>query len=202
MAIPIDFLEANANYGKPEGWRDDQCTSLPVYQGEVKDEQSGEKYPNIISKWKFTPEELEELNRNGGEFFLNMIIPVMVPVSLFVVDPFAEQIRTVVNIAGKGCLLQDLRADFDDADGKPNYYRGGCMYFKIPDEKVYERLESLCDAGITFPLSYLTLNSKGESLDSGSFIDCTVNELSTKKAKDGMSATIFFNTIQSHQDGK
>ena len=68
---------------------DEQCSSLPVWKGSVGIE--GESFPAIISKWKMSPEELAEANRNGGEVFLSITGQGMPPVSVFVGSPFEEE---------------------------------------------------------------------------------------------------------------
>lgn len=55
MAEACGFEEANDNLGPPEGMSYDECTALQICRAEVKD------YPIIISCWKLTQEELDEI---------------------------------------------------------------------------------------------------------------------------------------------
>jgi hypothetical protein len=104
MALPVQFPEmTNPALGKPEGWTDDQCMSLPVWQGPIQIDDTGTTAMGTISKWKFSKEDLEEINRTG-EVYLSVIFgrnvmdpnspngyreeAVMVPVCIFTEHPW------------------------------------------------------------------------------------------------------------------
>lgn len=48
---PVKFPESNKTFTKPEGWTDEQCESLHVFQGEGQ----------IISCWELSDLDLEKL---------------------------------------------------------------------------------------------------------------------------------------------
>lgn len=48
---PVEFSEQNKVYTKPEGWTDEECEPLPVFQGEGQ----------IISCWELSDEDIEKL---------------------------------------------------------------------------------------------------------------------------------------------
>lgn len=54
--LPTDFKYRNLYLGKPKTMTDEECTSLPVWT-------DGEQF---ISFWRFSKEDLEEVNRTGG----------------------------------------------------------------------------------------------------------------------------------------
>lgn len=59
MAFPASFEESNAVLGPPQGMDEDEVSSLCI----LRAEQDGA--PVVISCWKLTKEELEEINRTG-----------------------------------------------------------------------------------------------------------------------------------------
>jgi hypothetical protein len=83
--LPVDFPERNFVYGKPLGWTDEQCSDLPVFKGNTTD-----GFPVIISCWKFSKEDLEEIQRTG-KIYLSITSDGMPPVSLFTENPFVQQ---------------------------------------------------------------------------------------------------------------
>lgn len=60
MAVPASFDESNDVLGRPVDMSDDDCAPLSIYR-HVPDEG----FPLMISCWKFTKEELDEINRTG-----------------------------------------------------------------------------------------------------------------------------------------
>lgn len=75
--IPVEFAEKNFTFGRPSGTTEDQCGSLPCYKGT----ESETGWPVIISAWKMSPEELEEVNKTGV-IWLRIYSSGMYPVSL------------------------------------------------------------------------------------------------------------------------
>ncbi len=79
---PTSFAESNRALGRPRDMTEEQCEPLSVYVGVRSDE-----LPVVISCWKLTPEELEEINRTG-RVWLHVIGRSMPPVILQVETPF------------------------------------------------------------------------------------------------------------------
>lgn len=72
MANPIDFEGSTDHFGPPAGM-EDQIGWLHCFRNGV----------NVVSAWQFSPEELAELNANGGVAFLSVrsgatVFPVFV----------------------------------------------------------------------------------------------------------------------------
>lgn len=65
MAIPSSFAESNCVLGPPEGATEQQIASLSVFRGTLKDTT-----PIVVSCWKVTQAELEEINRTGRLWLL------------------------------------------------------------------------------------------------------------------------------------
>lgn len=84
--LPTTFKGSNFIFKKPKDWTDEQCTDLPVFKGTSKDED-GIDSPVIISCWKFSKEDLEEIQKNGC-IYLSIAGTAMPPVSLFTENPF------------------------------------------------------------------------------------------------------------------
>lgn len=57
---PVDFPEKNFTFGPPPGVSEAEVGNMPCYKGKESD-----GWPVIISAWKPTTEELEEINRTG-----------------------------------------------------------------------------------------------------------------------------------------
>ncbi len=79
---PVTFPEQNISLGKPEGMTDEQCGSLPAFQG-----HDPEGFPVIVSCWELSPEELEQVQETG-KIYLVVISPTQPPLSLRVDSPF------------------------------------------------------------------------------------------------------------------
>lgn len=83
--LPVDFPERNKVFTKPESMTDEECSDLPVWQGKTTD-----NFPCIISCWKFSKEDLEEIQKTGC-IYLSITGNGMPPVSLFTENPFVVQ---------------------------------------------------------------------------------------------------------------
>ena len=60
MAVPTSFDESDAVLGRPSEMTDDQCGPLSIKRVEYSDGT-----PVVISCWKLTQEELDEINKTG-----------------------------------------------------------------------------------------------------------------------------------------
>lgn len=80
--LPTTFKESNTVFGKPADMTDEECMDLPVWAG-----KDGLGFPVIISCWKFSKEDLEEIQRTGC-IWLSITGQGMPPVSLFTEHPF------------------------------------------------------------------------------------------------------------------
>lgn len=80
--LPITFNESNFVFTKPIGMTDEQCSDLPVFRGYTDEGQ-----PVIISCWKFSKEDLDEIAITGC-IYLSISGASMPPVSLFTENPF------------------------------------------------------------------------------------------------------------------
>jgi len=80
--LPTSFEQQNFEFHKPADMTDEQCSSLPVFMG-----NDTEGTPVIISCWKFSKEDLEEIAQTG-HIWLSITGQGMPPVSLFTEHPF------------------------------------------------------------------------------------------------------------------
>lgn len=80
--VPASFDESNAVLGKPEGMTDEQCPPLSVLRV-----MSSDSIPLVISCWKLTKEEVEELLKTG-RLWLIIYGMTMPPVALTVNKPW------------------------------------------------------------------------------------------------------------------
>lgn len=78
MAHPIGFREANGIIQRPTNLSAVECSSLELFRDG--------KY--CISRWQLTDEELEELKRNGGKIYLEVMGVTQPPVLISVLTPF------------------------------------------------------------------------------------------------------------------
>jgi hypothetical protein len=76
------FDEENCVLGPPKGVGHDRCESISVWKGPLENGT-----PVVISCWKLTKEELEEVNRTG-RVWLMVWGESMPPVALKGVNPF------------------------------------------------------------------------------------------------------------------
>lgn len=85
--LPTTFEGSNFTFTKPKDMTDEQCMDLPVWKGEVSIDEAGNTAPAIISCWKFSKEDLEEVQKTGC-IYLSITGYGMPPVSLFTENPF------------------------------------------------------------------------------------------------------------------
>lgn len=88
--IPTTFDQQNKIYTKPEGWIDEQCSDLPTWEGSVKVVGTEMEIPAIISCWKLSYEDLQEIQKTGC-VWLSITGKVMPPVSVSVENPFVNE---------------------------------------------------------------------------------------------------------------
>lgn len=62
--FPISFDESNGVIDKPPNVDREVCDALSVWRGDIPIE-SGEVIPGIVSCWKLTKEELDQINKTG-----------------------------------------------------------------------------------------------------------------------------------------
>lgn len=84
--LPTTFESSNFVFTKPMDMTDEQCSDLPVFKGKTSD-----GYPVIISCWKFSKEDLEEIEKTNC-IYLSITGNGMPPVSLFTENPFDKSI--------------------------------------------------------------------------------------------------------------
>lgn len=85
--LPTTFEGSNFTFTKPKDMTDEQCMDLPVFKGQTTD-----GFPVIISCWKFSKEDLEEIQKTGC-IYLSITGYGMPPVSLFTENTFAESVQ-------------------------------------------------------------------------------------------------------------
>lgn len=85
--LPVTFPEQNTIYGKPEDMTDEQCVSLPAWKGDMLIDENGNTAPAIVSCWKLSKEDLEEINLTG-QIWLCVTGTQLPPVSVFTENPF------------------------------------------------------------------------------------------------------------------
>ena len=76
----IKFPGATFDLVKPEGWTDEQCSSLPAARG-VTDTNM----PYILTAFKPSKEDIEAINR-GEPIYLQVLGTTFAPVALYTVD--------------------------------------------------------------------------------------------------------------------
>jgi hypothetical protein len=84
----VKFPEQTTVFGKPAGWKDEDCYGLPVAQT-VYTNSDGKNVACLISCWELMPEELAEIQQSG-KIYLSITGKGMPPVSLSAVNPFPE----------------------------------------------------------------------------------------------------------------
>lgn len=89
---PISFPQQNHVLGKPEDMTDDECSPLPTHHYNQPIE--GKLYPAIISCWKLSPEELEEVQRTGV-VWVSILGKTLAPFIVFTQNPFASEEPTL-----------------------------------------------------------------------------------------------------------
>jgi hypothetical protein len=78
------FEESNVVLGRPQSMTDEQCGPLSVWRGVCAD-----GVPRVISCFKLTKDELEQINRTG-RVWLFVIGETMPPVALQTAHPWKE----------------------------------------------------------------------------------------------------------------
>lgn len=83
--LPTSFNEENGVLDAPKGMSPDECEPLSVWRGPMDDGT-----PVVISCWKPTKEELEEIQRTGRVWIMVMgnTMPPILPVGL---NPFVSE---------------------------------------------------------------------------------------------------------------
>ena len=84
----VKFPQQNTIFGKPAGWKDEDCYGLPVSATYYLNSKE-EPVPCLISCWEITPAELAEVQRTG-KIYLSITGIGMPPVSLSAVEPFGD----------------------------------------------------------------------------------------------------------------
>lgn len=88
---PISFPQQNKTLVKPEEMTEEQCLPLPTHHYEqvigFDEEHQPIKFPAIISCWKLTPEEHDEIQRTGI-VWVNTLGETLAPFSVFTKNPF------------------------------------------------------------------------------------------------------------------
>lgn len=84
--LPTSFDESNAVLGKPADVDHDDCSCLAVLKTE-----NVKGFPVVVSCWKMSAEELEEINRTG-RVWLTVMGLSMPPVILNGVKPLGEEL--------------------------------------------------------------------------------------------------------------
>ncbi len=77
------FDESNGVLGKPDSMSDAECQALSVWRGTCKG------LPLVVSCWKLTTEEWEEI-RKTGRIWLQVIGESMPPVALTTQHPWRK----------------------------------------------------------------------------------------------------------------
>jgi hypothetical protein len=85
MAEPASFDQSNAYLGRPADMTDAECAPLSIAR--VKD--AGGR-PVVISCWKLTKEELDEVNRTG-RVWLGVVGFTMQPAWILGTSPFGAE---------------------------------------------------------------------------------------------------------------
>lgn len=77
----ISFPEANTELVKPKDMTDEQCMSLPAFQGKTP-----EGFPVFVTQWIPNKEDLEALNK-GEPLYLAVLSTTFPPLSLYTMNP-------------------------------------------------------------------------------------------------------------------
>lgn len=81
--VPCSFDESNAVFGRPSTMNDEECVALSALQT-----ATDKGLPVVVSCWKLTIEELEQVNRTG-RIWLTICGDMMPPVCLDGFKPFS-----------------------------------------------------------------------------------------------------------------
>lgn len=84
--LPTTFEGQNLVFGKPANMTDEQCFSLPAWKGVIPIDDKGTTVPAIISCWRLSKEDMEEIQKTGV-VWLSVIGDSLPPVSVFTENP-------------------------------------------------------------------------------------------------------------------
>lgn len=87
----VRFPECNVQYNPPKGF-EDEMEPLPAWKGEVR-YQDGTRQTEVISCWKLSPEEIEEVKKTG-EVWLSIHGEVVPPVRIDGIKPIAQFVHS------------------------------------------------------------------------------------------------------------
>ena len=65
MAVPTSFAESNAVLDKPPSMSYDECAAISIMRGSVGLGGTENRMPVVMTCWKLTQEELDDINRTG-----------------------------------------------------------------------------------------------------------------------------------------
>jgi hypothetical protein len=85
--IPCSFDEANGQLGPPDGLTEDEVGTIRVYHGQ---NEAGNKF--VVSCWRVTPAEIQEIARTGRIWLITM--SGMMPTILQARKPVMSQTRS------------------------------------------------------------------------------------------------------------
>lgn len=83
--LPVDFVERNKIYTKPQGWKDEECGDLYVYEG--TESETGRQF--VVSVWKPNKEDIEAILAGRG-IVVKLCIPFQCPIALWTLDENGE----------------------------------------------------------------------------------------------------------------
>lgn len=78
---PIKIPQTNHTFTRPESMTEEECFDMPVVAGRRED-----GWPEIISVWQLTPEEIEHISKTG-KIYLGVVAAGIPPMWLSVVEP-------------------------------------------------------------------------------------------------------------------
>lgn len=85
----ISFNESNACLGPPEGMTPEEVSALSIWRGEMLFHGMDRPVMTVVSCYKLSKEELEEVNKTG-KVWLAIMGPTMLPAALMGISPFKE----------------------------------------------------------------------------------------------------------------
>lgn len=84
--IATSFDESNGCLGAPQGMTPEEVETLSIWRGTIRFEGMEVGVPAVVSCWKPTPEELEEIKKTGRVWLVIMGIS-MPPACLMGTNP-------------------------------------------------------------------------------------------------------------------
>jgi hypothetical protein len=85
MAVPASFNESNMLLDSPPGFSPDGCEPLCVHFSN----KGSSGYPEVLSCWKLTQDELNEINKTG-RIWVTVIGCRVPPISVSGLAPFIQ----------------------------------------------------------------------------------------------------------------